>query len=70
MKEFKFPEFQIHRDEHLSFASKTVSYYHGLMSDNCQVANKILGYLKWWLVNHIQVSDKKYIDCFKKNGLK
>ena len=40
-----------------------------IKGDN-QIVNEILEYLKWWLINHIQGTDKKYVDCFKKNGLK
>ncbi len=69
MVKFKFPEYQLHRNEHLDFTSKTITSYHDLLSGDCQIANEILEYLEQWLVNHIQVTDKKYIDCFKKNGL-
>ncbi len=40
------------------------------LHDDSQFADEILEYLKQWLVNHIQVTDRKYIDCFKRNGLK
>ncbi len=40
-----------------------------ITGDN-RVANAVLEYLKSWLVNHIQRTDKKYSDFFKKNGLK
>ena len=57
-------------NEHLDFTDKTIMNYHNLIRGDYQTANKILEYLKQWLVNNIQVTDKKYIDCFKKNGLK
>jgi len=70
MLKFKFPEYQLHRNEHLDFTNKTIMNHHNFISGDYQIANEILEYLKQWLVNHIQVTDKKYIDCFKKNGLK
>jgi hemerythrin-like metal-binding protein len=70
MVKFKYPEYQLHRKEHLAFTSKTVMSYHDLISGDNQIVNEILEYLKQWWVNHIQVTDKKYIDCFKRNGLK
>ena len=48
----------------------TIRNYHDFISGDYQIANEILEYLKQWLVNHILVTDKKYIDCFKGNGLK
>ena len=70
MLKFKFPEYQLHRNEHLDFIDNTIRSHHSFISGDYQIANEILEYLKQWLVNHIQVTDKKYIDCFKKNGLK
>ncbi len=69
MLKFKFPEYQLHKNEHLDFTDKTIRNYHNFISGDYQIANEILEYLKQWLVNHIQVTDKKYIDYFKKNGL-
>ena len=70
MLKFKFPEYQLHKKEHLDFTDMTIRNYHDFISGDYQIANEILEYLKQWLVNHILVTDKKYIDCFKGNGLK
>ncbi len=64
---FKFPEYRLHRKEHLSFISKTVMSYHNLIDANYQISNEILENLKNWLVIHIQVSDKKYVNFFNEN---
>ncbi len=69
MIKFNFPEYQSHRNEHLDFTSKTIASYNKLVMGDYQFANELIEYLKHWLVNHIQVTDKKYIDCFKENGL-
>ncbi|MDP6923821.1 MAG: bacteriohemerythrin [Candidatus Scalindua sp.] len=69
MLKFKFPDYQLHKNEHLDFTDKTIRNYRNFISGDYQIANEILEYLKQWLINHIQVTDKRYIDCFKKNGL-
>ncbi len=70
MIKFNYPEYQSHRNEHLDFIDKTMASYNKLVRGDYQIANELLEYLKQWLVNHIQVTDRQYIDCFKKNGLK
>ncbi len=69
MKKFNFPEFQLHRNEHLDFTDKTFANLNKVIMGDYLIANKILEYQKWWLVNHIQGTDRKYIECFNKNGL-
>ena len=69
MWKFNYSEYQNHREEHHDFAMKTIAYLDKVVKGDYQIANEILAYLKWWLINHIQVTDRKYINCFKKNGL-
>ncbi len=70
MIKFNFPEYQFHKNEHLDFTDKTFASYNKLVRGDYQIANELLEYLKQWLSNHIQVTDRQYIDCFKRNGLK
>jgi hemerythrin-like metal-binding protein len=69
MEKFNFPEYQLHRSEHLDFTDKAVANINKVINGDYQVANEILEYLKRWFVNHIQKTDRKYIDCFNENGL-
>ncbi len=70
MIEFNYPEYQTHRNEHIDFSEKTLAYCERIANRDSHFTNEVFKYLKQWLVNHIQVTDKKYIDCFKRNGLK
>ncbi len=70
MIEFNYPEYQYHKEKHIDFSKKTISYCDRVDDGDSQITNEILEYLKQWLVNHIQVTDRKYIDCLKRNGLK
>jgi hemerythrin len=70
MIRFHFLEYQLHKEEHFNFSNKTISYRNQVMGGDTKIACEILEYLKRWLVEHIQVTDRKYIDCFKENGLK
>ncbi len=69
MKAFNYPEYQSHKEEHMSFSTKIISYTYKMIKGNYQFANELTEYIEEWLVKHIQVTDKQYIDCFKKNGL-
>ena len=70
MKVFNYPYYQDHKEEHRDFYIETIACLDKLIKGDSQIANEILEYLKWWLINHIQETDKKYIDCFKRNGVK
>ena len=69
MAEFNYPEFQYHKEEHHDFSNKMITFCNRVVEGDYQIANEVLGYLKQWLVNHIQITDKKYVECFRKNGL-
>ena len=70
MIQFNYPEYQYHKEEHHDFSKKVIEYCDRITDGDSQLSNIILEYLKRWLVNHIQVTNKKYVDCFIRNGLK
>ena len=70
MIEFNYPEYQYHKEEHHDFSRKVIAYCERVNDGDSQISKEILEYLKRWLINHIQVTDKKYVDCFIRNGLK
>jgi len=67
---FNYPGYEYHNEEHYGFITKTSEYFDRVVNGDSHVSNELLEYLKQWLVNHIQVTDRQYVDCFKKNGLK
>ncbi len=70
MIKFNFSEYQYHKEEHLDFSFRTMAYLNRVVNCDFQVSNEILEYLKRWLVRHILGTDKRYVKCFIKNGLK
>ncbi|MHC4138589.1 MAG: bacteriohemerythrin [Planctomycetota bacterium] len=70
MRNCKYYDYKSHKDEHNRFSKIIPNYWQELADNNFKVIDTILEHLKWWLTNHIQGTDKKYIDCFKENGLK
>ncbi len=69
MIKFNYTDYIYHKIEHLDFEKKTISYCERVAVGAYPITKEILEYLGKWLVNHIQITDKKYIDCFKENGL-
>ena len=70
MLKFHYPKYQYHREEHQNFSHKTIAYRNKVMDGYSQIAKEVFEYLKKWLFNHIPITDKKFVDCFKENGLK
>jgi len=70
MRAFNYSEYQDHKEEHRDFSTKIIVYTYKVIKGDYQFADELIEYLKQWLVNHIQVCDRQYFDCFKKNGLK
>jgi hemerythrin-like metal-binding protein len=70
MIEFKYPEYQYHKEEHQHFSIKALSYRNRIINNDYMVVNEMLEYLKQWLFNHFRRTDEKYIEYFNKNGIK
>jgi len=72
MIDFKYYDYKSHKDEHNNFSNKISNYCNKLMDgeNKIKILDKIIEDLKQWLNNHIQETDKKFVACFKKNGLK
>ena len=70
MQEFKYLDYKQHKEEHLDFVIRTLSYFKRVAEGDYQILNEIREYLKQWQANHIQGTDKKYMECFIRNGLK
>lgn len=69
MVRFEYSGYELHKKEHLDFIKKTVDYCNSIMDGNYNIAENLLEFLVQWLTGHIQLTDKKYIKCFKKNQL-
>ncbi len=59
MLKFKCPDYKQHKEEHLSFVLKTSSYFSRVAVGDYQILDEVREYLKQWLANHIQGTDKK-----------
>ncbi len=69
MKRFKYSGYKYHKKEHQDFTMTTIANHRKVIKGDYQIINEKLFYLTGWLLNHIQVTDRKYIDCFKRNGI-
>ncbi len=70
MEAFNYPGYQNHKEEHNRFSDEIASYADKVVKGDSLIAHELLEYLKHWLVKHIQLTDRQFIDCFKENGLK
>lgn len=61
MKEFEFPDYLKHKDEHSQFIIQIKDFKEKFMSGEAKVNVKLLNFLKEWLLKHIMGTD---IDTF------
>lgn len=70
MQQYSYPELPSHESEHQHFTAKATQLKERLDESGFVFTIEILEFLKEWLKNHILVSDMKYSEHFKKNGLR
>lgn len=58
-----------HIKEHQTFIETANQFKAEAEKNPGALTYKTMTFLKDWIYNHILVNDKKYIDCFKENGL-
>lgn len=70
MLQLNYPYYDAHKNEHDIFISKITTVEDKIRSGKLVVSFEITGFLRDWLKNHIQVTDKKYSSFFIQNGIK
>lgn len=70
MSKFQYPDYLLHYNEHLNFSIHMIIYNNQVIKGEYPIMGELFKYLQEWLINHIQETDRKYTDCFYKNGLK
>jgi len=69
-KMFEFYDKEAHIKEHEMFRQKVTAFIVKFKSKDANMTCDVMNFLKDWLHDHILDLDRKYIDCFVKNGVK
>lgn len=64
-----YPGLASQKAEHLKFTQQALDYQKQVGSGATTLSISILNFLKDWLTNHIQGTDKKYAEFFKGKGV-
>ncbi len=68
--EFSYENITEHLAEHQHFVDKISEFQQQMIAGKAEVSYQLMRFLKDWLLYHIQISDRKYVDCFKQNKVK
>ena len=64
-----YPDLTAHKAEHLKFVQKLLELRSEFASGDANVARELLGFLRNWLLHHIQVENKKYSAFLNSKGV-
>jgi hemerythrin-like metal-binding protein len=70
MKSINFASFEKHKKVHDSFIEKVKVFKQKLEDGQQNITVEVVGFLRDWLINHIQYTDREYINDFTKFGIK
>ena len=73
---FGFEKAEEHKKAHKTFIDKVEEFKKEVElqdtnfdESNVYIAKEMANFLKDWIINHIKVTDKKYVNCFKIHGV-
>ncbi len=69
MRAYDYPELQVHRKEHESFKKKVDMLAQRFEENNELIEDKLLDYLKSWLIEHILKTDARLANYLKERGM-
>lgn len=69
MRKFNYPDYDGHKREHDMFVTKVSELEDKLNQGKMVLSFEITKFLKEWVKNHIQGTDKKYSDFFVSKGV-
>ncbi|HOW04772.1 bacteriohemerythrin [Methanospirillum hungatei] len=69
MEQCGYPGLAFHKKEHDTFVGKVESLIQDYQANKLGITIELMTFLKDWVSNHIQITDKKYSETFNKNGI-
>lgn len=66
---FNYEHSQEHKEEHSKLKSQIKDFYKRFEAGEAEISTELLDFLENWLVDHLDIQDKKYINCFNEHGL-
>jgi hemerythrin-like metal-binding protein len=70
MEKYNYPNFKKHKFEHMNFISSVNDYINRVRAGRLLISLEITNYLRDWITNHIQVTDKAYSEYLNSHGVK
>lgn len=70
LKKTSFPGFAAHQAEHQKFVDKVNQFTEDLEAGRITISASVLQFLKDWLTEHIQRTDRSYADHLNASGVR
>jgi len=70
MEEFHFENFENHKIKHEVFVNDLQKMFSDYLEGNPDVPYHLINFLKEWVVEHVTVHDRKYVELFIKHGIR
>ncbi|MGB9640373.1 MAG: bacteriohemerythrin [Anaerolineales bacterium] len=70
MQTYNYPGYVFHKKEHDDLTRKVLEFQQKFQQNPTGLGVQMMEFLKSWLVNHIQGTDKKYSHFFNNNGIR
>lgn len=61
-----YSDYKNHKAEHDAFVEKALEFQSGFRDGSTSLPEDMMDFLKTWLVNHIQGTDREYVPYFTK----
>lgn len=68
-KQFNYEDAPAHLQQHSLYVEKINELHARYLKNETNIAAELVEFLDDWILNHIQIIDKKYTKCFNDNGL-
>lgn len=68
--EFSYEGAVPHIAEHKNFIKRLTEIQTKMSEDKMKTALDLIDFMENWMVHHIDIMDKGYVECFREHGLK
>lgn len=68
-KKFQYEKTAEHTAQHRFYEEKINDLYNRYLGGEPDMEGKIIDFLDEWILNHINIADKQYTQCFHEHGL-